>query len=412
MNDERILVAAPRAGPGRTLAGTLLFHASLIMVIVIVLIAVQQWRRGEGQAQAPSQAGRRQAGSAPASGTSRPATLTFATTTRPKDTGESNLSPAAIELNESEKTAFGAVIDRNSKLDETAFYMLLGRAGKLGKLDKDDFDGLTRPAVENLLASPQLYRAQPMRISLFVFGANKLAPGDGLSYSRYWPRDKPVWRLNAMMLAPVKKEVYPVIVFVLEDPMPLLGKGHKIDISGEHQYKKPGKRLEVAVVFYKIYATQSMSRKQRDYPVFVAWQLGGKSRARFDKKGASTLLTAVLGIILVLLAGLVFLKRYIQHVKKGDDDDAPVRYRPLRDLSAKTDRAAETDRAAKTDRAAESEAADSEAAEGLEALAEKADQAPQTEAEQADVEVDPLLKQAAEEYRKERRQSDGKDRGS
>jgi hypothetical protein len=142
----------------------------------------------------------------------------------------------------------------------------------------------------------------------------------------------------------------------------------------------------LAGLFYKIHMTRDRGDRNqgstlREYPVFLAWQIAAKPRLG---GGGATVLGVFLVAGLALLVGFVVLKKYLRQIRKGDQP--AVRYRPLRDTLR------------------------AEAAAAL-AAAEEGDAPEDTEPQ--DTEVDPLLKQAAEEYRREkkqeREQADGED---
>jgi len=188
---------------------------------------------------------------------------------------------------------------------------------------------------------------------------------------------KPVWRLHGLNLVPPDKTPHPLIVFLLQDPQQLLGKPDKVHMSGDLEYHKSRDRLDLAAVFYKVYTGRDLKRRQRDYPVFVAWQAAAQPAAGLSRGG--TMLTLFIGMGVILLIGFLFLKRYLRQIR-GAGQSGFVRYRPLRDRIAQGSAAPD-------------------AAGGADAEAQPAE----------DTDVDPLLKQAAEEYHRERHQEDAAD---
>ena len=282
-------------------------------------------------------------------------------------TARSNISEAAIEMSDSERTALGAVRDRNTQLAETGFFMLLARAAKMETLSDRRLQDVESPSYPNLMAHPARYRAQPVRMTINVFTSEKLqpTPGGAFPVSSYWPKDKPVWYLTGLN-APLKIDPkQPVMVYSTADPTPVLGTPVKSNADA-HVYALPGRRVNVVGLFYKLRTAPSEDEGERDYPVLLVWQVSGSGGGGALGSGGTTtiagLMVAVL--VLVLLLGFIMLRRRVSQ-QKASRPDGP-RYKPLRDV-ARDEHEPEVEEAG---------------------------------------EVDPLLKQAAEQYQKER-QDDG-----
>ena len=369
---------------GRSSPSTILLYSSMLALIAIALVLWQSWKKDQGKED-------------PAKSTSQPVLLptsptrgaatsmSAAATSRPT----SNISPAAIPLTDKERIAITDVSDNVRTLDETGFYILLGHAGKMRRLSAEEFDSLSRPGEELLLQRPALFRAQPVRVKMRVFQAFKISVGKGLSASRHWPPDKPVWRLQGLSVVP--RDVMPrdLVVFSVEDPTPLLGEPDKITRDGSMEYYGTGRRLDLAAIFYKVHLDIDRENNPRNYPVLFAWQLSGQSNGESGQFPKAVVY--ILGTLLVLLVGFVVLKRYLRQIRRIDAANAPRTYRPLRDLTA-----GEKKRFGMADEDEENEE----------------DGADQTEPE--NTEVDPLLRQAAEEYHRDqlerqRQQKDGDD---
>ena len=376
--------AGLRARGGRTLASTILLYASFLVLVLAMLLVWEWYKKRDAPPKEPAPPPSARAGplappTRPAGPTTRAGAASAPATSAPAGPDEpgDNLSPSAIELNENERIAFGDVQDGIGKLDETAFYMLLGRADKMPRLSGDDFDALPRPGTGNILKQPSLFRAQAMRIKLRV---SRYTAGKEISYSRHWPKDRPLWRIHGLDLVPLRQTPHPLIVFLLQDPRPLLGEPDKVNVSGDLEYHKLKSRLDLAGIFYKVYSSKDRKGQRRDYPVFVAWQAADTTTRSAPRFGSLPML--LIGILVALLVAFLILKRYLRQTRKIDAEPF-VRYRPLRDRpSGASDAPAPAD-----------------------------EKPPDAEAEAREAEgVDPLLKQAAEEYQREqqeRQQDDG-----
>ncbi|HQL75877.1 MAG TPA: hypothetical protein PLD58_22060 [Phycisphaerae bacterium] len=300
--------------------------------------------------------------------TSAPATApTTAPATAPLS--RDNISEAAIELTERERIALGAVRDRNTQLAETGFFMLLARAAKMGALSDQQLQDVESPSYSNLMAHPSRYRAQAIRMTISVFTSEKLEPTSGGAFpvTSHWPRERPVWYLTGLNASLKVDPQQPVMLYATLDPAAALGK--PVEVRNQTQvYGVPGQRVDVVGLFYKLRRSASEENDERDYPVLLVWQLkaAGGGGVLGSSGGSIVGVLAVIMLVLALLLGFILLKRRVSR-QKASRPGGP-RYKPLRDVS-------------------------------LDDQGQPADQ--------EDVGVDPLLKQAAEEYQKER-QSDGK----
>lgn len=368
---------------GRSSPSTILLYASMLALIAIALVLWQSWKKDRGKLEPAKTTSQPIILPTPPPATA-PTTAASAPTSRPTPRWPtSNISPAAIPLTDTERIAISDVTDNVETLDETGFYILLGHAAKMRKLSGEEFDALSRPGEALLLQQPAFFRAQTMRVQMRVFQVQEISvAGGGLSPSRHWPPDKPLWRLDGLSVVPKGAVVHDLMVFCTEDPTPLLGEPKKTTREGTMEYYGTGRRLDLAAIFYKVTVKKDQHGNLRQYPVFLAWQFSGRS-------GGGQFPTAVVyifGVLLVLLIGFVFLKRYLRQVKRIDATPGPRPYRPLRELTSREKRQF-----------------------GMAGEAEVED-----EDEPEDTEVDPLLKQAAEEYHRDqlerqRQQEDGED---
>ena len=294
--------------------------------------------------------------------------------------GKSKSFAEALRLTASEATALTDVRDRASQLDETAFYMMLSKAAGIAALADQQLHLLDRPVASNLLAHPQRYRGWPIRLRLRVYRVEKLVPGAGLSASPYWAADRPVWKLVGVDSKSDDPLTGLLVVFSIVEPS-VLGAPDRVGQSGEGYYNH-GRDVELAGISYKLYRTEDLQGNIRDYPVVVAWRLEIPAAG---KKVAETKTPSRSHFIYMLLAGLLvmylFAKRYAR--RKAAEESRFV-YRPLRDeLGEPPGDPAEAP--AKTEKPTGGTGG-----------------------------VDPMLKEAAEEYRKqkERDNAAGEDRSS
>lgn len=357
--------ATVAAGRGAITMSSMIHRRSIRTTVVALMLVWASARAADTRpgVEAPEAAPAAAPATAPATGPAGPAEAAPA---------RGNISEAAIELSEREQTALGAVRDRNTQLAETAFFMLLSRAGKMETLSDRQIQDIESPSYPNLMAYPARYRAQPIRMVVHIFASRKFTPTPGGAFppSPYWPKDQPVWYLEGLVpsAVPGRKE-QPVLIYSTADPTGLLGRADKIE--GELQrYFGVGRRMVVAGLFYKITQQDSQKYGPIDYPVLLVWQMslaggGGGEGGGLATGGTRTVVGVMIAmVVLVLLLGFIMLKRRVSQ-QKASRPSGP-RYKPLRDVSQD----------------------DGEPA-----------------AEEPDA-VDPLLKQAAEQYQKER-QSDG-----
>ncbi len=266
----------------------------------------------------------------------------------------------ALKLSDAETQALAAVTDRVSQWKEPAFYMLLDRVSKLPRLSQQGFADLDQPAYRSLLTQPQKYRGCPVRLKVHVFRVLKMSsqePKGALGYSPLWPKEKVVWRMFCAT-ATDQYEQQPIVVFATFEPGGL-GKPDKITIDGEQQYPL-GPQLELAAVFYKIYQDkEKTSGKLRDYPLLLGWQSqsAGHRATEFWLHPAVLYPSIAIGAVAI---GYYFLRRHVRDLRRKN---TRPKYRPKQD--------------------AETTAQQPAASNG----------------------VDPLLKEAAEQY-KESQQSD------
>ncbi len=283
-------------------------------VLVCLILSAIAWRAEHAPAQ---QTPATQTG---AEGATRPA---------PRDALEQ--IERILELDRREKLILSDVQDHSRQLDEPGLYLMLAKTARLGQLTDEQFRQLDQPAYRNLLKKPRRYRGMPIRMSVRAYAVKKLhaGAGGGLSPSRYWPRDKTVWRMDCLH-APEgqtrRKE--PVRIFSVADPAEMLGEPDKIE-NGEMIYSS-GRRLALAGVFYKVYKGGTRKDKQADSPVVVllAWQFRSGSGGLFMQTASHPIVITAIAAAVLLAGGYIIVRRRISRIRRAQT--AQREYRPRR----------------------------------------------------------------------------------
>ena len=288
-----------------------------------------------------------------------------------------------VALTEQEKTVLGDLQDGTDKFDETALYVMFAIAARMPKLDVLEWDQLDRPAYVNLLADPDRYRATPLRMRVKVYYVAKLQSGAGLDFSKFWPKDRPVWEMDCVQSDTPFQKNKPLRIYSVVDPTPQIGQPDEIGPHNRRKYDR-GRDVRIAALFYKIYRTREEGTgRLRDYPEAMAWQMSRTiSSIRvggWDAGKLSQLLPLAL-LLVVLAAGFYLTRRRLAKLKA--EGVAGPRYRPLRRESSSG-----------------SEESPQAQATGERPAEPKAD----------DVPVDPALTAAVEEYLQEKGDDDGAD---
>ncbi len=324
------------------------------------------------QAEAPVAA----TASAPATARTRPAAP--ATATSPED--RPAFAPAdplpmaesvedGLGLTEIERQGLVGVADRPFQLDEQGLYIVMRRAAALPKLGPTEWDALDRPSYENLLKRPEDYHLRPVRMTVLVNSVRRVEPGDGLAtYSRWWPRGKAAWIIDGMVPRGDDALVTdrPIRLVSVAPPPELRREPERTGDDGASLYTAPGPPINAAGVFYKVVTLESRDRAMRDYPVLIAWQLESARPVAGTGFSASTMVTLIVLLLVLLAVGFIVLKRHIKGLRTRQREPA----RP-----------------------------EGEGEEGRPAPVEPAD---------VD-QVDPELRAAAESYRRERQDDDAAD---
>ena len=283
----------------------------------------------------------------------------------------------ALAWSESEKNILASVNDYDRQWRETAFFTVMRRVRTVRQLATDAFNALDRPSYNSLLSDPGRYRARPVRLSVHAYTVARLQPGKHFTASARWTlSDGPIWRMdcgNAMTRHPADE---PLSVFCAFDPINLLGKPYKVDENGRAIYRG-GQRADIAGVFFKVY--RDMERgdsehapRMRNYPIVLAWQIS-RPRGGIGPASADPTSVAIIIIVVMLAAVYVILRRTTKRsaahraLRRGS-------YRPLRSREMEAEPAGKDQPGDRDDRPSD---------------------------------IDPILKAASEQYRKEKGLDDG-----
>ncbi len=270
----------------------------------------------------------------PASGpTSAPQT----TPQRPDaPTPHGNAGPVAkvfhtLKLTYRDKQILTGIRDGLSSPESTGLYFMLAKVADLPEISPDRWSRFDAPAPDNLLRNPDRYRYQPLRLTVLVYGVQKLSVENGLlTTSPYWPVDKPVYAVYCT----ADDEDAPPLLLYAPQPPPGLGKPDEVTPDGQQIYLR-GPRFRTLGVFFNIVRRQSRGSEDAppqmtDYPFLLAWQFRRASLA----EGYSWRHFSFAGLIAVGIAlfvvGFIVLKRQL---KKGKDREGGLfrNYKPLRD---------------------------------------------------------------------------------
>ena len=216
-----------------------------------------------------------------------------------------------LDWSEAERTILGAVEDFEPQIAGEALGMILRRAEGLEDLPASHLSDLDRPAYKNLLERPGRYRGEAVRLVLYLAYVKKLFPREvNLPESRWWPSDKPIWRLDGFGADTPYPADEPLRIFSVVDPASIISVPQAAQAEEEIKYLRTP-AIEVAAVFYKVYTDLSRGDPdspptQRNYPVLVAWNIkhanlpGGEPTGTGSTAGP----TSIVLIVAVALAAL------------------------------------------------------------------------------------------------------------
>jgi len=219
---------------------------------------------------------------------------------------------AILTLNEIEKQAMLEARANPGVLAETAFGLMLVKVASLPELGDKEFNLLDRPAVANLLRTPERYSGAPMAMKIAIYEVRKCMPDDGdISLTAPWPRSKPLWWITGRTSWPASEDLEPLIVFSMVDPTPLLGEPDPtVGPNGSRKYPH-WPIAELAGVFYKVRRTrEKKSGALRDYPVVMAWQFRKDSlRSIIGQSAVDPRLLIPLLLVLALTFVFIFVRK-------------------------------------------------------------------------------------------------------
>jgi hypothetical protein len=244
------------------------------------------------------------------------------------------ISPEAVELTEAQKALLASVVDGDRELLHPALYVLLARAAEMKALSAAAFERLERPAFAKMLRSPSQYRGQAIQMDLLVFGCAERSPGRGIGFSRHWPRGRPVWRMSCCNAASKTPAEETLVVFSVNDPRGALGRADRPDADGNALFDSPGRRVRAAGLFYKVYSDRDLGGSERPFPVVVAWQVERSTFGR-QPRPVSPWLAVLLVALVGMAMGFLFLKRYIRRQNRPPAAADRLAYQSLRGSEGK-----------------------------------------------------------------------------
>lgn len=221
-----------------------------------------------------------------------------------------------LRLPEKETEAYASAFGRNADVDEPAMKMLLRRIQGMPRLTEDEARQLDQPGMYSLLARPQHYALEPMRMNVYVFVVERLDPGKQITPTKYWNKAQgPIWYWFCYNADARKFVEEPILLLTAIDPNTILGKPKSYDANiglSSYQSMQP---TQVVGLFYKLYHAPGAKTEARDYPVLLAWQIGaGKGVAAgkpFNVDGGVWITAGLLIMITFLL-----LRGYAKRIKK------------------------------------------------------------------------------------------------
>lgn len=274
--------------------------------------------------------------SAPAAALTKPAPV------EPARRTHVNISDAAIEdLHKPENDrlwrALANVQDKNTTLDEPAFYMMLRLITERELLRPEEREEAFSPAYKALKANPAGHRGQLVKYQVSIHAVAKLLPGsrDFPGDKRHWPKDQAVWRMLGLVVRDQTKVLRPLILYSVKDPTELLGEPDTVDEKGIATWAN-GRWVEMIGVFYKLLKAQSVGDENRRpewwyYPVLLVWQIESVAAPPSVQPSFKTVLIVTTVLLLALL--FIIMKRYMRQFKKGQPQALrhKFQYRPRRD---------------------------------------------------------------------------------
>jgi hypothetical protein len=231
---------------------------------------------------------------------------------------------------------------------EPAFAMWMRRAWRMRQIPLERArETLDAPAPLNLYDRPGRYLGRGLRLEIYpvrlvrldasLLAAPATAPATETAPARaeetFWTAaDGPVWRIDAVCARADDPADRPLHVFCPFDPRGQIGLLSPLEIDGRAaegawEVTEPrAQRCEAMAVYYNLYPARTNDGRELRVPALIAWQLASGDGEATDGWEHSTSMI-LFGVVLVLLFGVIFLKRRQQ-------SSGASTYRPLRDETA------------------------------------------------------------------------------
>ena len=304
------------------------------------------------------------------------------TSTAPRALGKFKTVDEGLDLGDANRDSYEVAFDRIRQLDESALTMWLQRISRMPDLSKEQF-GLDRPSIENIMRNPKDYKGRAIAVDTYALRVWKWMPNEDFNATRWWNiHAGPLWQVDCLHADAQYPGEAPIFVICTFDPTPILGKPDRIGNEGELLYPlqsgyQPKYRL--AGVFYKLYETRDKDGRTRQFPVLLVWQMnraGGRDNVTGPGGMPGTRHALIIVSVLVLAFAFIYLKKKASRTKRGDRPGPE--YRPLR-------------------------------GEDLPVQPAAGPSLPPDDEDDEDDQVDPQLKAASEQYRKEKGLDDATD---
>lgn len=231
-----------------------------------------------------------------------------------------------LQLTDAEAGAYRLARARKGQVDDpVALTLFLRKLRNLPDLPPAEMNHLDQPAVRNLLAHPERYAGHPIRLRVRVNCVWTRQPGVDFGETPDWRRgDGPIYRYDCLNAEDNSSAGEPVYVLSPLEPNRILGRPRKDGNQGERIYDIPP--VQIAGVFFKVFADQDRDGRAMEYPVVLAWQMRPAAGAAW--KVAPESWTQALGIAIVLflgIAGYFFwrLRMSARNLRKGPRPPPP-----------------------------------------------------------------------------------------
>ncbi|MBS3734035.1 MAG: hypothetical protein KGY99_03830 [Phycisphaerae bacterium] len=228
-----------------------------------------------------------------------------------------------------------AVTDSDrSPTDEDSFYKLLTQVAEMEPFDAERIAQLDRPGYQTLVEDPRRHvrlPIRPMQMTVRVRRVYVLTPRDHLSPTRHWSGDRPIYLLNAVT---GETEPKPVLIYMAQDPQDVLGEPDSLQVNEKskqpyREYTGKLPRVRLVGLYYKayddMYEDADGAMKAHRWPVILAAYLEPTGGA--DDGLTATKTGVIVAILLMLVALFVYLKRRTRPAEKSGGEQ----YEPLRD---------------------------------------------------------------------------------